>query len=114
ARGNLQSSTTTRFGSSSANAALAIALQADGKILVAGTTAVTPAASDTTFALARYNPDLSLDASFGTGGLVTTDFASGVDDASGVVVQTDGKIVVTGTAAGATSPFALARYNPDG
>src|SRR5205807_1340610 len=67
------------------------------------------------FAVARYNPDGSLDASFGTGGLVTTDFASGSDFASAVTLQPDGKIVVAGTAyTGTGSDFAVARYDADG
>jgi uncharacterized delta-60 repeat protein len=114
ASGNLTGSTTTRFGNNSATSATAIALQADGKILVAGTTSITAPAADATFAVARYNPDLTLDSSFGTSGLVTTDFTSGVDGANSIVVQPDGKIVVTGTASGNTSQVAVARYNPDG
>jgi titin len=83
--------------------AFAVAVQADGKIVVAG-----DAAGD--FGLARYQPDGSLDTSFGSGGRVVTDFDR-FDVASAVVIQPDGKIV----AAGSTGELlALARYNPDG
>jgi uncharacterized delta-60 repeat protein len=62
------------------------------------------------FALARYNPDGSLDASFGGDGKVTTDFFD-YDTAYALVVQPDGKLVAAG---GSGGDFALARYNPDG
>ena len=48
------------------------------------------------FALARYNSDGTLDATFGVKGKVMTDFTSGSDSASGVAIQADGKIVVVG------------------
>src|SRR5437870_4521249 len=88
--------------------ARALALQADGRIVVAGRSRV---AVGDDFALARYNPNGSLDSSFGSGGRVLTDF--GLDDeARAVVLQADGKIVVAGGFGGAF--FALARYNADG
>src|SRR5262249_43769685 len=69
------------------------------------------------FALARYNSNGALDASFGTGGRVTTDFASPNDQAEAVAVQPDGRIVVAGPAGRFTNrgfDFALARYNTNG
>ncbi|HSB11392.1 MAG TPA: hypothetical protein VLM38_18030 [Blastocatellia bacterium] len=90
-----------------------LALQTDGKIVAVGFTQGTdqgPINSD--FALARYNPDGSLDASFGTAGKVHTDFNSGSSDiAYATVIQSDGKIIAAGPVAG---NFGLARYNPDG
>ena len=62
------------------------------------------------FALARYNPDGSLDTSFGANGIVTTDF-DGEDAAVAVSIAPDGKIVAAGTG---TDHIALARYNPNG
>ena len=93
----------------------AMALQADGKIVMVG-------GSGTDFLLARYNVDGSLDAGFGTGGLVTRDVGAGSsDEARAVAIQADGKIVVAGNAVvGRTSnnqfnfDFALARFNTDG
>ena len=69
----------------------AVAVQTDGKIVVAGS-------SDQggNFAVARYNADGSLDSSFGTGGKQTIDFGSSYDEGYGVAVQADGKIVVVG------------------
>jgi len=81
------------------------ALQADGKIVVAGE-------SGGDFALARYNPDGSLDATFDHGGKVFTSIGGdGDSSANALAIQPDGKIVVAGTSGG---EFALARYNPDG
>lgn len=91
----------------------AIALQPNGKIVVAGF-AYTGSSYD--FALARYNTDGSLDATFGNGGKVTTPFGTGSDDAYAIALQPDGKIVAAGVAtiAGSGFDFALARYNIDG
>src|SRR5437667_11646466 len=87
-------------------------LQADGKLVAAGE-AKTSRNQD--FALARYNPNGSLDATFGTGGKVTTDFAGNDDAAFGPVLQSDGKIVAAGGAkASRSEDFALGRYNPYG
>ena len=64
------------------------------------------------FAVAQYNADGGLDASFGDGGKTTTDFGGNSDAANAVAIQSDGRVI----AAGVTSPsaglaaFALARY----
>jgi uncharacterized delta-60 repeat protein len=97
---------TTDFGGS-VDRAFAMALQPDGKLVVAGD-------SDANFALARYNSNGSLDASFGSAGKVITSFG-GIDQASAVILQPDGKILVAGqTDTGISIDFALARYMPDG
>lgn len=88
------------------SAAYAVAIQADGKIVVAGVTNNTPYNSSI-LALARLNTDGSLDLSFGVNGKVTT---PGMDNATGVAIQSDGKIV----AVGGYSEFELARYNTNG
>ena len=87
-----------------------VARQADGKILVGG---YAHNGTNNDFALARYLPDGTLDATFGTGGVVTTAMGTGDDFGSDIVVQADGKILLAGTSA---SPFdmAVARYLPDG
>jgi uncharacterized delta-60 repeat protein len=98
---------TTDFSGGSVDRAFALALGPDGKIVVAGD-------SDANFAVARYNPDGSLDAAFGAGGKVITTFG-GADQASSLGIQADGKIVVAGhTDNGTSTDFAVARYNPDG
>lgn len=98
--------------------ASAILTQPDGKIVVAGYMAFDvppPFGISFDFALARYNDDGSLDASFGTGGKVTTDFNSDSERAAAVLLQPDGKLVAGGVSSGGGFPdFALARYNIDG
>jgi uncharacterized delta-60 repeat protein/uncharacterized repeat protein (TIGR01451 family) len=87
----------------------AIAIQSDGKIVVAGTTNL-----GTDFALARYNNDGSLDTSFGSNGKVTTDFGTN-DTGEAVIIQLDSKIIVAGYSGLSDNyDFALARYNSDG
>jgi len=85
----------------------ALVLQTDGKVVAVGT-----ARSDG-LALARYNADGSLDATFGSGGVVITpQIGAGLR----LVLQPDGKLVAGGIAwtDSVTTNFALARYNPDG
>ena len=87
----------------------AVMIQPDGRIVAAGVTGALPARD---FALVRYNPDGTVDPTFGAGGSVITDFSGGDDDAWALAMQrSDGKIVVVGVADG---DFALARYNVDG
>ncbi len=98
---------TTDFGSNE-DLGFSVTVQANGKILVAGT-------SNDHFALARYNADGSLDTSLSGDGLLTTDFGSGNDSGSIVIVQADSKILVAGSSYnGSGHDFALARYNTDG
>lgn len=68
-------------------------LQNDGKLVVTGRT-VTPV--DLDLALARLNADGQLDSSFGTAGITITDIDLSVDTANNILLQTDGKIVVSG------------------
>jgi hypothetical protein len=56
----------------------------------------------------------ALDASFGGDGKVTTNLTSRYDYALGLIVQTDGKLVVAGPASGQGGRFALVRYAGDG
>jgi uncharacterized delta-60 repeat protein len=103
---------TTDFGESS-DLANALVLQPDGKLVVAGVAGGTGVSGFFDFALARYRPDGSLDASFGMGGKVTTDLGGG-DEAFALVLQPDGKLVVAGSTGVSTNAVALARYLPDG
>ena len=94
-----------------------IAVQADGKLVAVGTSGTPPSRQ---FAVARYNPDGSLDTGFGSGGLVTTSVGAGESHAAAVAIQPDGKIVVGGRAVTNAGPhpnivgFGLARYDADG
>jgi uncharacterized delta-60 repeat protein len=106
---------TTDFSGSTYVAGYGVARTPDGKIVVAGVKEFVGSGFDYDFAVARYNDDGSLDTSFGTGGKVTTDFASTDDIPYTVTVQADGKIVVAGiTDPGNASNFGLVRYNVDG
>jgi uncharacterized delta-60 repeat protein len=86
-------------------------LQEDGKIVVSSVADV----ATTDFGVTRLLSDGSLDTSFGGDGIVTTDFASGIDRPTGLQLQSDGKIVATGYAVSeGTENFALARYDGGG
>ncbi|MGW1624481.1 calcium-binding protein, partial [Streptomyces sp. NPDC002172] len=84
----------------------ALAVQPDGKIVVAGEVGSTRF----DFVLVRYNTDGSLDTGFGTNGIQRTDFGD-YDSAEALAVQPDGKIVAAGSSGGRA---ALARYNTNG
>lgn len=88
----------------------AVAIHADGKIVAAGESG----GADSRFALARYNPDGSLDGTFGGDGRVRTDLTQLRDAVNAVAIQTDGKIVAAGQSGGANATFVLERYNTDG
>lgn len=92
--------------------ARSLAIQSDGKIVVAGTTSTTTASQ---IAVARYNTDGSLDTTFSGDGKVITLISLTHDEANGVVIQTDGKVVVGGsTKTGSNFDFALVRYDTAG
>lgn len=93
---------TTVMGSTG-GVAHSVAIQGDGRIIVAG--------GNSDFGLARYNVDGSLDTSFGSFGRVITDFGSMDDLAFSVTVQSDGKIIAVGRSG---NGFGVARYNHDG
>ena len=108
---------TTAFGGFF-NEADALVIQGDGKLVAAGSNLASPEGSlHSTFALARYDSNGTLDGGFGSGGKVTTDFGGQFSDAAALVAQADGRLVAAGSAD--TSPdgpgvFALARYRTDG
>jgi uncharacterized delta-60 repeat protein len=87
----------------------ALAIQSDGKIIVAG---YAPLKSYSAFAVARLNPNGSLDTLFGTGGKVLFSFQNNVTaSVQGVTIQSNGYIVVAGRS---NAEFALARFTPTG
>jgi uncharacterized delta-60 repeat protein len=90
--------------------AFAVARQPNDEIVAAGQTAVTDvdvAPGPSSFALVRYNPNGTLDTTFGNGGFVSTPFGTSEAFANNVLLQTDGKIVAVGNSNSGTS---LARY----
>jgi uncharacterized delta-60 repeat protein len=97
--------------------AYAIALQPDGKMVVAGTTYANNDYTDEDFAITRYHANGKRDLSFGVNGKVRTDFPGLAAVISAVAIQPDGKIVVAGGAFPLFTflgDFVLARYNSDG
>src|SRR5262249_7428560 len=73
--------------------------------------------TDIEFAVARYNPNGTLDTSFGAGGVATTNPTGGTSDrAYSVLLQPDGRIVLVGGSAGGNSVahFALSRFTTTG
>jgi uncharacterized delta-60 repeat protein len=101
----------------STDIANAVAVQADGKYVVVGTSYTNNDYSGEDFAIARYNADGTLDTTFGVQGKVKTDFPGLAADVSSVVVQPDGKIVVAGGAFPLFTflgNFEIARYNANG
>lgn len=95
----------------------AVALQGDGKIVVAGTT---NAAGNSDFAVARLSADGTLDTGFGNGtgkAVVAFDAGGSNDDIGGsLAIQPDGKLLVAGWSASAANgdDFAIVRLLPDG
>ena len=73
--------------------AYAVAVQADGKIVLSGQSGVYP---DLHSALVRYNRNGRLDSTFGTGGKVVVTFNANSDYLFKVAFQPDGKIVAAG------------------
>jgi len=95
--------------------AVAVAVQADGKIVVAGTL-LAPDFSGKGVALLRYNANGTLDTTFGGTGIVTRTIGTGSDTAAAALaLQVDGKIVVAGHAfTGTKTDIVLLRYNANG
>jgi uncharacterized delta-60 repeat protein len=92
--------------------AFGVAIQPDGRTLVVGRSRNVTA----DFAVARYNPNGTLDNTFGSEGKVTTDFFGASDFGKAIALQPDGKFVVAGYAflSGGSVDIAVARYNSDG
>lgn len=92
--------------------ALAVALQLDGKIVVAGTTDVS---GNNDFLIIRLTANGSVDGTFGSSGRQVINGFGGNEQAQAVALQTDGRIVVAGyTNAAGTNDFAVARLNTNG
>lgn len=97
---------TTDFGGAD-DRGNSVAIQLDGKIVVAGQT-------NADYALVRYNSNGTLDNTFGSSGKVVTDFSSNSDYGNSVILQPDGKIIVGGQSVGNNWDFSMARYTSNG
>lgn len=87
-----------------------VALQSDGKIVVAGQTDI---AADIDLLTVRFNTDGSLDTTFDSDGYAIVDI-NGDDSAADVAIQSDGKLVVVGTNDGGGHDFSVVRYETTG
>ena len=94
--------------------ALDVTIQADGKIVVVGNNANQ---ANVDFKILRFNTNGTLDTTFDMDGIVETPIGGSVDAAFAVVIQTDGKIVVSGRSDSNpvfVNSFAIVRYNTNG
>jgi len=92
------------------DAAFAVTLQPDGKIIAVGASQIQVNAN---FAVVRYDTEGALDTTFGGGtGKLTVDFFGSTDVAESVVVQPDGKIVAGGLARDSVDGYGVVRINP--
>jgi uncharacterized delta-60 repeat protein len=122
-RFNTDGSLDTTFGSGGSVAtdfgpisyATSIAIQPDGRIVLGGASEDSVSSpTSVMFALARYTAGGALDATFGSGGKVTTDF-TGNEQIDSLTLTSDGKIVAGGSYFSFPDiGFDIARYNPDG
>jgi uncharacterized delta-60 repeat protein len=90
---------------------------ATGRIVAVGTANGSGFGSNTDFGIVRFNADGTLDTTFSGDGKAQVDFDAGADQAYAVVVQSDGKIVVAGTAprpGQARADMAVVRLNSNG
>ena len=91
--------------------AYSMAIQNDGKIILAGSGFQT----NDDYALVRYNSDGTIDNSFGINGKVFTQVGTSTDVAKSVLLQDDGKIIAAGYSYnGANYDFSVARYDTSG
>jgi len=94
-------------------------LQPDGKLLVVGHTATGSFFDESDIVVARYNPDGSIDTTFGNSGKAVIDITNYLDFGNSIALQADGKIVLAGSVdyfvQGASTPadIALVRLNGD-
>jgi uncharacterized delta-60 repeat protein len=96
------------FGYAGDDAARAVMVQPDGRIVVAGY-----GGPDTTLAVTRLGPDGAFDTTFDQDGSRGVDFG-GYEFGTGAVLQRNGRIVVAGHTSTGGGDTAVARLNPDG
>ncbi|MBF0397350.1 MAG: hypothetical protein HQK78_11300 [Desulfobacterales bacterium] len=93
-----------------------LVIQSDGKIVVGGYSRIN--GTEYVFAAARYNSDGSLDTTFDTDGMLTTQIGSTTNGSKGysIALQPDGKIIFSGTTDCGTlfNDLAIVKYNTDG
>lgn len=101
----------TDFGPGNLGEGFAVAIQPDGRIVIAGVFDN----GNYYFALARYTTSGALDTTFGSGGTVITQAGLDYAYATSVALQPNGKIVAAGLSQiGSNNQYAVVRYNNDG
>jgi uncharacterized delta-60 repeat protein len=104
-----------RFGDYSVDLARALAVQPDGRIVVAGVNDEGHSGNVSHFALVRFTGDGRPDVSFGRRGKVTTHFGRERESARAVALQADGRIVAVGTSSDRHGcDLVVARYTSSG
>jgi uncharacterized delta-60 repeat protein len=97
------------------NNATSAHLDSKGRILVSGYVYQTSSQRSADFVLLRYNPNGTMDSTFGKAGIIITDFSGNEDVSTSSAIQTDGKIVLAGISRDSTKAYssylALARYS---
>ncbi|MEU6882257.1 calcium-binding protein [Streptomyces sp. NPDC046712] len=88
-----------------------LAVHSDGRIVAVGQSGYLSPTYATEAALARYLPDGTPDASFDGDGRAEVDWGGAYDTAHGVVLQSDGRIVVAGQS---PEGFTVARFTTGG
>ncbi|MBE0571883.1 MAG: T9SS type A sorting domain-containing protein [Ignavibacteriaceae bacterium] len=101
---------TTDFATMAQDRIRALAIESEGKIIAVGESAPTNF-SPWSWVLARYNPDGTLDNTFGTNGKVVQYWAGSYDYLNSIALLPGGKFLVAGKAQDTT---VVARYNNDG
>jgi uncharacterized delta-60 repeat protein len=96
------------------NAARAVAVQPDGKIVIAGYRASNAQGTGKDFQVARFLPSGAIDINFGDHGVKLVDFVGGEDFATALALAPDGKIVVAGPITGYYSIWGVARLTSSG
>lgn len=94
--------------------AVQVLAQSDGKLVVVAQSEMTGDFENSEISLVRYNTDGTLDATFGTGGKVTTAIGSGRDGPGAATLQADDRIVVIGYTVGVTTDELVARFDSAG
>jgi uncharacterized delta-60 repeat protein len=115
--------TTHIVGTTSNDIAWAVAVQPGiggelgigGKLVAVGYTSYSKGGKTVEdWALARYNPNGTLDTTFGTGGVVVTDLGTNNEAGRSIAIQPDGRIIVAGYYNNGYSKLALVRYTANG
>jgi len=99
--------------SSSTDVATSIAIQSDGKIVLAG---YTVEGVNTNIAVLRYNLLGTLDTTFGINGIVITQIGNNTDGANDIIIEPTGRLLIAGTTRNSSNQnnILLANFNPDG